>query len=331
MNSVNFLQIPINRPIVPVHNNQRDGYMQQNIYAGKVAYYPNGLQGNTPALVDPDKGGYIEYPERVSGEKRRGRAPSFFDFYSQPQLFWNSLTEAEKQQLVDGARFEVGKCKSFDVRARFVDQLNHIDNGLARRVAAGVGVPLPEKMYENPGQSSVGISIEEYPKADNIRTRTVAILTAPGTNIEEARTMYGYLAQEGAYVEYIGLYLGDQDGLNITNTYLTTSSVLYDALYVPGGQEGIRKLMDKVSLFPFEEPKVFVMDAFRHGKPIAASSEGVELLMAAEVEIPNHNEDGVAYHEGVVIGNVSPPMEQKFKEALIQQRFWSRLPIDPPI
>ncbi|OBZ86206.1 Catalase [Choanephora cucurbitarum] len=330
MNSANYLQLPINRPIVPVHNNQRDGYMQSQIHKGKVAYYPNKLQSNTPSLVAPEKGGYIEYPEKIDHvTKIRGRSAAFFDYYSQSQLFYNSLTKAEQQQLVNAARFEIGKSKDIDVRKRMVDVLNHVDNGLARRVAYGIGVDLPEKLHENHNQSSVGLSIEKYPKPDNIKTRTVAILTAPGTNTEEARSMYDFLTSKGAYPEFVGVRLGNQDGLNITNTYLTTSSVLYDAVYVPGGRKSIYSMITPCSLFPMEEPKVFVFDAFRHGKPIAASSEGIKLLEYAGVEIPK---DGKKQEElGIVVGGNEGSAENPFEKALKQQRFWSRMPLDPEI
>ncbi|KAG0174182.1 hypothetical protein DFQ30_005652 [Apophysomyces sp. BC1015] len=330
MGGPNFMQLPINRPVSTVRNNQRDGLMQANIYKGEVAYFPNGLQGNAPSMVDPDQGGYIEYPEQVDGRKQRGRPSKFFDHYSQPQLFWNSLTAAEQQQLVDGARFEIGKSNSIDVRRRMVDQLNHIDNGLARRVAGGIGVALPDKIVENRNQTSVGLSIEGYPKPDNIRTRTVAILTAPGTKVEEAKALYDYLNKEGAYVEYVGLSLGTMDGLNITQTYVTTSSVLFDAVYVPGGQSAIETLMDSLSTFPYEEPLMFVLDTFRHGKPLAASGEGIKLLQAARVPIPSEQQDqGTSEKDGVIIGNPDSSLQDQFKKALIQQRFWSRLPLDP--
>lgn len=292
-----------------------------NTFIGNVAYHPNGLQRNTPSMVDPDQGGYIDYPEEIHGKKQRGRSAKFFDYYSQAQLFYNSLTPAEKQQMIDGLRFEIGKSKSLDVRKRMINVINHVDNDLARRIAKSINVPLPEKIVENKNQTSTGLSIELYPKPDNIRTRTVAILTAPGTNTEEAKAMYDYLASEGAYVDYVGVNLGDQGGLNITATYLHTSSVLYDALYVPGGEKGIKVLSDNVSEFPYDEPKVFVLDAYRHGKPIAASSEGVKFINSA-VNMDIQDKDGV------VTGSAGSDLQTEFKKALIQQRFWSRLPLD---
>lgn len=39
----NFNQIPVNRPIVPVHNNQRDGYHMHMIHRGPVSYHKSQI------------------------------------------------------------------------------------------------------------------------------------------------------------------------------------------------------------------------------------------------------------------------------------------------
>lgn len=322
MSSPNFMQIPINRPINKVHNNQRDGFMQQTIHKGKVAYHPNGLQDNTPSMVEPKDGGYIEYPEKIVGTKQRGRSPKFFDHYSQPRLFYNSLTAAEQQQLVDGLRFEIGKSKSLDVRKRMIGVINHVDNDLACRIAKRVNVDCPDKVVDNDGAKTTGLSIEHFPKPNNIRTRTVAILTAPGTDADEAQAMYDYLKDQGAYPTLIGVNLGEQDNLNITSTYMHTASVLFDAVYVPGGSKGINTLTDDLAQFPYDEPKMFVIDAFRHCKPIAATSEGVDFVNDAISSVKISNK------EGIITGKSVDSITDDFKKALIHQRFWSRLTLD---
>src|SRR3984885_10717834 len=53
----NFHEIPINRPIAPVHNNQRDGYMRQTINTGRVSYGPNALGGGCPFQAKVADGG----------------------------------------------------------------------------------------------------------------------------------------------------------------------------------------------------------------------------------------------------------------------------------
>src|ERR1041385_5018892 len=50
----NFAQIPINRPVAPMHNNQRDGHMQQLVHVGKTSYEPNSLGGGCPFQAGAD-------------------------------------------------------------------------------------------------------------------------------------------------------------------------------------------------------------------------------------------------------------------------------------
>jgi catalase len=44
----NFHEIPVNAPVVEVHNNQRDGYHRHTLNRGRVAYEPNSLGGGCP-------------------------------------------------------------------------------------------------------------------------------------------------------------------------------------------------------------------------------------------------------------------------------------------
>src|SRR5690554_5316155 len=88
----NFHEIPINRPLAPVANNQRDGYNRMTIDQGKVSYSPNSLRGNEPHVVPDSQGGYTHYTEKIEGKKVRERSPSFKDFYGQAALFWNSMS-----------------------------------------------------------------------------------------------------------------------------------------------------------------------------------------------------------------------------------------------
>jgi catalase len=325
MSTANYMQLPINRPLHRPHNNQRDGFMQFNVNKGRVAYYPNALQDNTPSVVAPKDGGYIEYPEKMSASKQRGKHGKFNDHFSQAQLFYNSLTTAEQQQLVDGARFEIGKCDSPIVRQNMVAILNQVDNNLACRVARAVGVTEPDKSVDNKLKTSEGLSIENFKKPNHIKTKKVAILTAPGIDEKDAKRIHDYLTKNGAYVDYIGFHL--DEGLSITQTYTTSSSVLYDGVYVPAGSpEAFESLTSTNAMFPYNEPSMFVLDAYRHGKPIAASGkEAYQFLKESKVPIYNDTTEQVKF--GVL--TTKDDIESKFKSALIKQRFWNRLPTDP--
>ncbi|KAI8383079.1 catalase-like domain-containing protein [Blakeslea trispora] len=335
MNSKNFMELPINRPIVPVHNNYRDGFMQPVVFQGKVNYYPSTLQDNTPHVASSETDGYLEYPEYLNGSKNRGKYGKFADHFSQAQLFYNSLTTHEQQQVVDAARFELGRCSNLTIRQNMVQVFNRVDNNMATRIAFGVGVPLPELLEENQNQTTTALSVENYPCPNNIKAKRVAILTVPGIDAQEAKTMFDILANKGAYVDLIGLKQGEQqNGLWTNHTYLTTSSVLYDGFYVPSGDlEAFYLLADNISAFPYQEPLVYLLDAFRHGKPIAASGRGSLLVKASGIPLSlmmlSHEQQkdyGLFMINGVadfdMFGN-------EFEMGLKRQRYWNRLPLDP--
>lgn len=55
---INWEQLPINKPICPVMNHNRDGQMQANIVKGNVNYWPNRKGVVKPR--DAKDGGYLE-------------------------------------------------------------------------------------------------------------------------------------------------------------------------------------------------------------------------------------------------------------------------------
>lgn len=67
--------------------------------------------------------------------KTHARPEKFAEHFSQATLFWNSLSEPEKNHLVAAAWFELGKVTKKEIRERMVERFNHVDHELARRVA----------------------------------------------------------------------------------------------------------------------------------------------------------------------------------------------------
>ena len=131
----NFHEIPINRPIAPVHNNQRDGLMRQQINKGKTAHSPNTMSGGCPFQAGKMQGGFTSFPERIDAHKIRERSESFFDHFSQAKLFFNSQSEPEKNHIIDALSFELGKVETIAVRERMLYLISQIDEGLAAAVA----------------------------------------------------------------------------------------------------------------------------------------------------------------------------------------------------
>jgi catalase len=164
----------------------------------------------------------------------------------------------------------------------------------------------------------------------SIRTRKVAVLAADGARTRDIETIQGRLLAAGAIVEIVSVVLGPvqtDEGRprDATKTFLTTDSVLYDALYVPGGADSVALLLAT------EQARLFIGDAFRHAKPIGATNEGVELLAAAEladIELAS-SPDQQSSDRGVVtaVAAEKGPLDRfatAFIEAIAQHRHFDR-------
>jgi catalase len=119
----NFHEIPINRPISPLHNNQRDGFMRQTINRGQTSYDPNALGGGDPRQATMAEGGFASFAERIDAAKIRARSRSFTDHFTQAAMFFHSQAEIEQRHIINALRFELGKCASQAVRERMLFML----------------------------------------------------------------------------------------------------------------------------------------------------------------------------------------------------------------
>src|SRR5690606_10432643 len=64
-NSANFSELPINKPVCPVHNFNGAGFMKHTIHKGKVNYFPNSLGDGEPKMASEEENGYVHYQEKV--------------------------------------------------------------------------------------------------------------------------------------------------------------------------------------------------------------------------------------------------------------------------
>src|SRR4026209_2557548 len=142
----NFHEIPINRPVAPLHNNQRDGFMRQTVNRGQTSYDPNTLRGGCPFQAGMDMSGFASYAEKIDAQKVRQRSESLFDHFSQASLFYRSQSAAEQNHIVRALRFELGKVETPPIRERMLGLLAQVDTDLANRVAAGLGLSVPKKL-----------------------------------------------------------------------------------------------------------------------------------------------------------------------------------------
>src|SRR5690625_5070508 len=179
LGTANINNIPVNQPIVERNFNQRQGVARHRIDVDSVNYHKNSLAGNTPAETPPEEGGYAHYPEKVEGHKTRERpGESFYDFFSQPRLYWNSLSPVEKQHTVETFNYHLGYVKSKSVRQQVVDMFANVDKEMATVIAENIGVNPPSKGNVPVTKSSPTLSLANQPHY--AYTQKVGILIGNG-------------------------------------------------------------------------------------------------------------------------------------------------------
>ena len=147
----NFHEIPINTPLAPIANNQRDGMHRQSIPRGRVAYEPNSLAGGCPFQAGAANKGFVSFPQPVREEKLRGNPEKFADHYTQATLFYESQTDWEKQHIAGGFRFELSKLTVPAIRERMVAGLLNVSAELATMVAEELGHGLAGSAAQSAG------------------------------------------------------------------------------------------------------------------------------------------------------------------------------------
>ena len=346
----NFHEIPINRPVAPVHNNQRDGHMRQAINDGRTSYQPNSLGGGCPMQATADLGGFVSYAEKMGGAKVRQRSQRFFDHFSQAALFWHSQSEPEQAHIVNAFRFELGKLEVPAIRERMIGMLTRVDHSLARRVAQGFGLNVPAKAPTllNESVPADGNAAQYQPKPakrvsgrspalamtntgkNGIKTRKVAILADDGVDDVDLMGMKKALVEAGAQAKVVAPRLGMLTSakgaqIHIDFSFLTSSSVLFDAVYIPGGDESVQSLQKE------GDAVEFVKEAYKHCKTIAATGAGGRFVRAVcfgrDYMGGSDHEDGQSTEdEGLIIGDKGDArgVASKFINAMAHHRHWAR-------
>ncbi|RYZ12621.1 MAG: catalase [Comamonadaceae bacterium] len=341
----NFHDLPINRAVCPMHNFQRDGSHRHAINRGQVAYEPNTLGNGSEFRVYGGSGGFQPQPDELESPKLRRRSASFDDHFTQARLFYNSQSPAEKEHIVAAFRFELSKLDVPAIRQRMVDNLAHVDEKLARRVAEPLGIDAPDaraaagrsgfRDHQITGSVEESRALSMLDSGDgSVRTRRIAILVTDGVDSASLKPIQQTLEQAGAQCRVIGPRLGTvmsatKRQITVDATFATMPSVMFDAVIVPAGKEGIEALARS------GEALHFVYEAFKHCKTVCTVGEGVQLLAGLGIGGLDSEEPRPA---GVVslptpvlnLGDSSAATEvaQQFIAAIGKHRHWERAGID---
>ncbi|CAG9249763.1 catalase HPII [Paraburkholderia caribensis] len=311
----NFHEIPINRPVSPNINNQRDGMHRQTINVGQASYEPNSVSDAWPKETDPaaKDGGFESYPEPMEGTKIRVRSESFADHFSQAALFYQSMSDVEQEHIALAYQFELGKVTKPEIRARVVNEiLANFDAGLAATVAEGLGLPKPAKGARAAGKQQPSPALSLLNRGvPGIKTRKIAVLAAPGSDGAAIKSVQAALKSQGATPLLVSPTLAAIDGMNPDATISGMPSIMFDGVVVVGGAQGAKALAQS------GDARHFVLEAFRHLKAIAATGAGKDVLSAAH--LPEKG-DGVFIGDDGKVEAVLKP----FIEAMGQHRVWAR-------
>ncbi|MBC7387370.1 MAG: catalase [Cryobacterium sp.] len=307
----NFHQLPVNRPLAPVNNHQRDGFGQQLIPSGRVAYEPNSLGGGCPFHSPEKMKSYVHHTERVDAHKVRARSTSFGDHFSQARMFFQSQDPIEQGHIRDAISFELSKVETEAVRERVLGLISQVDRDLAAAISGKVGVAVPKdfsippnpadpenniippnrslemakeddvsiskKAVKSPKTSRALSIIKNDPK--NLLTRKFAFLVGDGVDAGMVTALKSALEKEGAKVDLVGPRMGEfpaKGGKKIKadQSLDIVSAFLYDAVFIPGGASG--------NALAASGPAIrFVAQAYKQCKSIGAGGEGNAVVEAA--------------------------------------------------
>lgn len=138
----NFEDLPVNRPIVPVHNYARDGAMK-NSQDDQVNYEPNGQNGpveDTSAEVSPDT---------VSGQT--GAQPYRYkvDYTTQAGDLYRLMSADEQDRLIETIKGALGQVTLPGVKELEIKQFYAADKDYGTRVAKALGFSIDDLLKDD--------------------------------------------------------------------------------------------------------------------------------------------------------------------------------------
>ncbi|HDS1733582.1 catalase HPII [Pseudomonas sp. BP8] len=315
----NFHEIPINRPVAPNHNGQRDALHRMTIDKGRASYEPNSIDGGWPKETAPaaEDGGFESHQERIDATKIRQRSESFSDHFSQARLFFQSMSENEQQHIIKAYSFELGKVEREHIRIREVNEiLANIDLKLAAAVAANLGLPAPKKgTVQVKGSSlakSPALSQMNLPGSVGIKGRKIALLVADGVDGADVDRLVKALEAQAARPLLLGpssapVKTADGKALPVDASMEGMPSVMVDGILVPAGKASLQALAGSGLA------KHYLLEGYKHLKAIGVAKDGKALLDSL----------GLKEDAGLLVGDDQKVIDA-FVKAVEGHRVWAR-------
>lgn len=324
----NFHEIPINAPIAPVHNNQRDGMHRQAIHRGRVSYEPNSLAGGCP--FQAGGAGFVSFAEPPHGDEVRAKPEKFAEHFAQARLFYESQSPAEQAHITAAFRFELSKLTVPAIRQRVVSMLRNASDELAAEVAAGLGMALPDAMprmleadVEPEINHAPSLSLFARPGEGGIRSRRIAVFVHAGSRVEDVTALQTALGAEGAMARLVGPHVGQlataEGSIDADASFENEPGVLFDAIAILGGDAATEALSADGRVIEH------LRDAYRHGKALLAIATASQVLSLAGIDIEASDDDALIFAETADEAAIA-----RFVAAIAAHRNFDR-ETDPPL
>ncbi|WP_329493620.1 catalase [Kitasatospora herbaricolor] len=321
----NFAQIPINRTHAPVNDMLRDGFHQDAVHTGVAPYKPNSLDGGCPFFAGADDHAYIEYPTPLAAAAKVREAPaSFGDHFSQPRLFWLSLSPVEQQHVIAAYTFELTKVYEQAIKERVLGVLANIDPTLCAEVASGLGLPAPEATVK-PAGATPSPALSQLGTSWPVDGRVIGVVAGPGSDLDAVRQARDAVRAAGMTALLIaptGAPLAED--LTVQRTFAAARSVEFDALLVtgapaPGADDlGARDAKSGPAQGAVDSRvALLVNEAYRHAKPVAGLPAARPVWVSAAVD---------PQAPGVLVADNPADVVTGLAELLATHRVWARFP-----
>ncbi|MCU1688315.1 MAG: catalase, partial [Jatrophihabitantaceae bacterium] len=307
----NFSQLPINRPHAPVNDMLRDGMHQTAIHIGVAPYKPNGIEGDEPLESAESEGGYVQTARAISGNAVRANPASFDDHFTQPAMFYRSLTPLEQAHIVEAFTFELGKVFDQAIKERELLVLAQVDTDLCAQVAAGLGLPAPAASPVGDVTPSPALS-QIVATPGPVAGRNVGVIADAGSDLAGITRLRTAMLKVGVTTYVIaprgGLLGRGARAIPADRTLLTARSIEFDAIVVAAGTTSSRDI----------KLTILLQEALRHCKPLGAWGDGATVLEDAGVALAD---------AGILTGErVDKAMTDALTRALGLHRAWDRAP-----
>lgn len=309
----NFAQIPINRPITEVHNNQRDGWHQHMINKGPVAYHKSSIDDQSPYYESVEDGGFEHYQEKIDGKVIKNRDDSFRDHFSQATAFYKSLSDVEREHIINAFSFELSKVKRSAIRQNVVDMFANVDEDMAKAIADNVGADSPDKERGfdpagvKPTKEALKVRMPEFSQENTIfKTDTLKVgIYSDDEDDFDFKSLKEKIGESKAKAEIIQKTLKEtKDGVKVDHRYDTVHPVLEDSLIIVVPEKPSDEFMKNV--------KEFAEETYKHYKPLWIIGDPKDILDKDKQEDP-----------GVMVTKDMSDVD-KFIKNLEKQRFWDR-------